>query len=120
MRFVVIFLCVCLLWAPSRSCHVLVKGISTVLRENIVYSKREMRQCLNHIIHCPHWHRNCKENAHHQRVLLQPESIDFLVKSGLYSELMELGIRGPSYANPIERTDKVPSYCGPPQGPPPA
>ena len=117
MRSFVIFLCMCLLCAPSRSCHVLVKGISTVLRENIVYSKREMRQCLNHIIHCPHWHRNCKENAHHQRVLLQPESIDFLVKSGLYAELMELGIRG---GHPSPNCDKPFSHCRPPQGPSPA
>ena len=90
-RAALVLLALFLAPTPSLPCHVMVKGIATVLRENVVFSRREMRQSLNEIIHCPTWHRDCRKNLKHHQVLFHPESLAFMVTSGMYRDVILLG-----------------------------
>lgn len=84
--------CLFFLLQTSVACHFLVKGIAATLRENVCYSKRELRQSLNRIIHCPYIHTACKDNMKHQAVIFHPESLEFIVKSGLYRDIQKIKI----------------------------
>lgn len=90
LTFVIFSLFLIIQSPPSRSCHFVAKGIATVLRENVCYKKRELRQSLNHIIHCPSFSKDCKAMAKEHHALVHPESLRYLIISGLYREIFKL------------------------------
>lgn len=75
--------------AHTRSCHVVIRGMATVLRENVCYGK-EHRQCLNSIIHCPNFTKECRTQRLNEFVITSPESLEFMISSGFYREILEL------------------------------
>lgn len=72
-----------------RACHVVMRGMATVLRENVCYNK-EHRQCLNSIIHCPNFTRQCNTQRLNEFVITSPQSSEFMINSGFYREILEL------------------------------
>lgn len=84
-----LLLAVLLLATPCRPCNIVIKGIATVLRENVCYD-RLSRQCLNSIIHCPNFSRDCETQRKNEFILHSQESLEFMVKSNFYMEIIKL------------------------------
>lgn len=91
----------------SLACHFLVKGIAVTLRENVHYSDRRLRQNLNHIIHCPNFKQACKENFKHQSVIFHPESLNYMIASGFYREIIRVKIIQNKVTDTEEDSGKV-------------
>eukprot|EP00960_Hanusia_phi_P026553 746317-Hanusia_phi.AAC.4 len=81
---------VLLLMMPTRSCHIVIKGMASVLRENVCYQKRECRQALNKIIHCPNFTKKCDVQMQNENVVTNQCSMNFMIRSGFYREILEL------------------------------
>jgi len=73
----------------SEACHIVIKGIASVLRENVCFDKIS-RQCLNNIIHCPNFTQECKTQQRYDFVIHSKESIDFMIESGFYKEILKM------------------------------
>lgn len=73
----------------NRSCHVVVKGVASVLRENVCYSKHH-KQCLNKIIHCSNFTKDCEIQRKNEAVITSVQSLNYMIRSGLSKEIFEL------------------------------
>jgi len=76
--------------ASTRACHIVAKGVAATLRENMCFRDKALRQSMNSIIHCPNFKRECRDNRRHHKALLHPECVDFMLKSGMFIEIINL------------------------------
>ena len=75
---------------PARACHIVAKGVAATLRENMCFKDKTLRHSMNSIIHCPDFKRVCKENSKHQHAILHPECVEFMIRSGMFVEIINL------------------------------
>ena len=75
---------------PARACHIVAKGVAATLRENMCFRDKTLRHSMNSIIHCPDFRKACKDNRKHQQALLHSECLDFMIRSGMFIEIINL------------------------------